>query len=290
MRKWEIMNLSNRLWELINPYQNILRLSATVVSFVFALLPDNVSNIIKIYPYCSDYINAICFKVILAVIIGVFVCLFLNILRHFCSSRLINGRNYSIRVQYGNLFDEKNNGKIVIPFDECFTVLVDDNDPGAINSKSICGQYLKANSLNSSVMIELIHKAGLRSMQEKSRYKGKVCYETGSIVPKGKWLLLAFSKIDESGRARMSYDDYVKTLKRLWCELDRYYGQKDIYIPILGSGTTRIDGYNYTKQELLDIIIGTYKLSPYKLKLPNKLHIICENNGDISLTKIGKSI
>lgn len=72
--------------------------------------------------------------------------------------------------------------------------------------------------------------------------------------------------------------------------IDKYYGQKDVCIPILGSGLTRINETTLTQQELLDIIISSYKLSPHKIKYPYKLYIVCKKNDDFSLNKIGKFI
>ena len=43
--------------------------------------------------------------------------------------------------------------------------------------------------------------------------------------------------------------------ERAKIEIDKYYAQKDVCMPILGSGVTRIDGVSITQQELLDIIV-----------------------------------
>lgn len=61
-------------------------------------------------------------------------------------------------------------------------------------------------------------------------------------------------------------------------------------ISILGSGNTRMDSGLLNQQELLDIIISSYKLSSHKIKSPYKLHIVCKKNDDFSLNQIGKSI
>lgn len=290
-KKWEIMSLSKELWAWIDPYQNIFGKCTALISAIFTLLPDGIFEHIKVSSYFSDYVNIICLKIALAMVIAISIYGVLKLLRDFGTSRLITGRNYSIEIQYGNLFDKEKNGKIVISFDECFTTLVNETDPGAINPGSICGQFLKEHPLDESTMEKLILSAKLKPLPTGSNYKGKIRYETGSIVPMGsKWLLLAFTKLNKDGRAAMSHNEYVQTLAKFWEELDKYYSQEDIYIPILGTGTTRIDSNNYSSQELLDIIISSYKLSPYKLRRSNKLHIVCRNDGEISLAKIGREI
>lgn len=55
----------------------------------------------------------------------------------------IKGKNYAIRVEYGDLLKAKKCRK-VISFDECYTTHVGTN-PGDIKPTSICGQYLQSN-------------------------------------------------------------------------------------------------------------------------------------------------
>ena len=102
---------------------------------------------------------------------------------------------------------------------------------------------------------------------------------------------MAFAKLDEDGRGQFfSRDEYLDCLSILWNEIDKYYGQNDVCIPVLGAGLTRIGDKILTQQELLDIIIASYKLSSHKLKLPCQLHIVCKRNDNFSLNKIGATL
>ncbi len=102
---------------------------------------------------------------------------------------------------------------------------------------------------------------------------------------------MAFAKLDKDGLGRFfSYDEFLECLSLFWKEIDKYYGQNDVCISILGSGLTRIGDASFTKQELLDIIIGSYKLSRHKIKFPNKLRIVCKKSEDFSLNKIGENV
>lgn len=51
-----------------------------------------------------------------------------------------------------------------------------------------------------------------------------------------------------------------------------------------------MDGAPLTQQELLEIIIGSYRLSAHKMKSPCQLHIVCKKREDFSLNKIGENI
>jgi hypothetical protein len=136
-----------------------------------------------------------------------------------------------------------------------------------------------------------IDNVQLKPLKSKSKYQNKDRYESGSLVPNGDDLLLAFAKLDKDGLGKFSSrDEFLDCLSVLWKEIDKYYGQKNVCIPILGSGLTRIGDTSLTRQELLDIVIASYKLNARKIKSPCQLHIICKRCDDFSLNKIGDSL
>lgn len=199
----------------------------------------------------------------------------------------IKGQNYSIRVEYGNILRKKNCKK-VINFDECFTTQVG-NATADINPDSICGQYLKEHP-NLDVQ-HLIEVAQIKPARSKSKYQHKIRYDSGTIVPNGDDLLMAFVKLDERGKGRFfSRDEYLQCLDLLWKEIENYYSEKDVCVPVLGAGTTSIDGgdgASISQQDLLDLMIWSYKLSSHKIKAPHKLRIICKKNSGFSINNIG---
>ncbi len=201
----------------------------------------------------------------------------------------IKGHNYSICIEYGDILKKKN-CKRVINFDECFTKKVG-NAISDINPSSICGQYLALHSdLN---MKDLIKSANVKTAKSRSRYQNKIRYESGTIVPNGNDLLLAFAKLDEKGKGRFfTRDEYLACLDLLWKELENYSSEMDVCIPILGSGTTLFEGGNgasYSQQELLDMMILSYKLSSHKIKAPHKLRIVCKKSANFSINNITES-
>ncbi|WIW71877.1 macro domain-containing protein [Anaerosinus gibii] len=200
----------------------------------------------------------------------------------------IKGQNYSIIVEYGNIL-EKRKCKRVISFDECFTTQVGNATPD-INPGSICGQYLKLHP-NLDVQ-QLISSAQIRPAQSKSKYQRKTRYESGTIVPNGDDLLMAFAKLDEKGKGRFfSWDEYIECLDLLWKELENNYSENDVCVPVLGAGTTSFDGgagASISQQDLVDMMILSYKLSSHKIKNPHKLRIVCKKNSGFSINNIGK--
>ena len=200
----------------------------------------------------------------------------------------IRGENYSIRVEYGNILKKKN-CKRVINFDECFTTQVGDKTAD-IKPTSICGQYLMAHpDLDVQALIDA---ANIVPAQEKSRYQQKTRYDSGTIVPNGDDLLMAFAKLDEKGKGRFFFrDEYLQCLDLLWRELENHYSQKDVCIPILGAGITSFDGgsgASVSQQDLLDMMIWSYKLSSHKIKAPHRLRIVCKKNSGFTINNIDK--
>lgn len=200
----------------------------------------------------------------------------------------IKGQNYSIIVEYGDILKKKK-CKRIINFDECFTTKVGENTAD-VNPSSICGQYLIAHP--DLDIQQLIDSARIKPARSKSKYQQKTRYDSGTIVPNGDDLLMAFAKLDERGKGRFfSRDEYLDCLDLMWREVENHYSEKDVCIPVLGAGTTTFDGgsgASISQQDLLDMIIWSYKLSSHKIKAPHRLRIVCRRNKDFSINNIDK--
>ena len=258
----------------------------SIVAGCFTLIPEAIFGEIQLIGFFSKEVNIILVRILMTVIVLIFMMILYKLWERFNNSVKITGRNYSIKVEYGDLF-KMNKCKKVIAFDECFTSKVGDA-PADIKPNSICGQYIKMSQIRN--MKSIIERAELKPVESRSKYQSKERYASGQLVPNGEYLLMAFAKLNKDGLGEMTYDEFLDCLSVLWMEIDKYYAQQDVCIPILGSGITRIKDTNLTSQELLDLIIGSYKLSSHKIKSPYQLHIVCKKNKDFSLSKIGDSI
>ena len=279
---------------------DLLKKSATcafaIVSLVFTFVPESMfekivlisKEVLKQYTLECYFleINIIVNRLFTYIIIWFITTIVYKVYLFLRNKVSMEGNNYRITVEYGDLLKMKK-CKRVINFDECFSTRVG-TDPPDIKPTSICGQYLKANP-NLNIQL-LLSNSQLKPFKTKSKYQSKERYESGRIVANGDDLLLAFVKLDENGLGRFfTRDEYLKCLSVLWEEIDKYYGQQDVCIPILGSGITRFDGgsgASISQQELLDLIIYSYKLSSHKIKSPHKLRIICRREKNFSLDKI----
>lgn len=255
----------------------------SIITVIFSFVPESLFIKIKLLSKATDEQNIIINRVLTFILVFLVVTIIIILYLICRRSVQIKGHNYSVKIEYGDLLKMKSCKK-VIPFDECFTTNVGDS-PSDIKRNSICGQYLEANPIQD--MQRLIDAAKLIPARSKSKYQKKVRYETGKLVPNGDDLLMAFAKLNEIGSGELTRDEFLEGLSTLWKEIDTYYGQKDVCIPILGSGITRMNG-ELKQQQLLDIIIASYRLSSHKIKSPYQLHIVCKRQDGFSLNKIGE--
>ena len=255
-------------------------LAGGIISAVFTVVPEDVFMLGFIPCNWSDSTVVLVNRLILCVAVIILACAGYCLFLRFRRSVTISDRTFSIKVEYNDLF-AINMGKKVINFDECFSTKVGDN-PEDIKPDSVCGQYLAKYSIDD--MQRLIDGSGIRSTGL-SQYNKKVKYAPGTVIKRDDFLLMAFAKLDKMGLGHLDYDEYLECLNRLWLEIDHYHGTDDVYLPILGSRIVRFER-DFTQQELLDIMIASYRLSPKKMKKPNTLHIVCREREDFSLNDI----
>lgn len=252
----------------------------SVIAFIYAILPEESFMYGFIQCTWPDWIIISVNRIIVFIVLLIIANLINFYYRKFRKKVSIKSKNYSIIIEYGDILQVKS-GKKVINFDECFTTKIGDR-PEDIKADSICGQYLTKFPIDS--LHHLIESAGAKP-SGKSQFNNKDIFKPGTIIPRGDFLLMAFAKLDRYGLGQMTYEQYIECLNNLWVQIDRYHGTDDVYIPVLGSHITRFDR-ELTQQELLDIMISSYRLSTRKLKLPNRLFIVCKAREGFSLNDI----
>lgn len=278
------MSISRQSLDWIELVQKSWKVTATTLTVLFALLTNESFSVFHLFPWWSDEIN----NVLNHIMLGIVVFLLIAIVRggYDClrSRVLIKGKDYRIQVEYGDLFD-CTDGWIVIPFDSYFTTTVG-SKPEDINEDSVCGQFLKEHPMTDGDIKDLIDARNPKLVPLESSLRKKPEYESGRLLSYAeKYFLLAFAKLDEKGRGCLSLDQYLKSLMVFWEETDLCCKQKDVWIPILGSGTTRIEGRHLSAQECLDYLVLSYRLSSHRMC--STLHIVCRRSEDFSLNKIG---
>ncbi len=197
----------------------------------------------------------------------------------------IDGSNVNIKC--GDLFLE--NGLKTIPFNEYFDTEVDDK---IISNKSLNGIYInlffknKVNELDKFIVDNSDPSDIIDSKCSRPQGGKRVKFNLSTIIVNEDFIITAFSKFDEHNRATLTMNEYIEFLINFWDRVNRIYAQKNVSVPIFGSGITRIKEHkNISDEDLLKIMLWTFKLSEMKFKYPAKLSIIIHQDkiGQINL-------
>lgn len=216
--------------------------------------------------------------------VGIVFVIFLSIVyvgmlirANLMSSVTLRFGNSEVRVFFGDLFDE--DGLKAISFNEYFDEIVDDK---VISRNSINGKYL--DRLHGEELTEvqkrLSASENTRDIVEKdvARPEGKhIRYALGTVVElPNQYLATAGSKFSKDNKAGLTMSEYIAFLMHFWDEIDRVYNGRTVSIPVFGSGILRFrGGYDeVSDQELLQIILWTFKVSKIKFTYPAKLKIV----------------
>jgi len=183
--------------------------------------------------------------------------------------------NSTIIIKTGDIFEE--DGLKVIAFNEYFDTQVDNI---IISENSLNGKYIKSKISDIAEFDNLINEDA--HLNEKiletnnTRHKGKKKrYSLGTVFQHKDYVLTAFSKFDNENRAYLYMNDYISFLISFWNEIDIIYAGRSISIPLLGSGITRFKGFDsVTEQELLELLIWSFKVSKIKFTYPSKVSIV----------------
>ena len=197
----------------------------------------------------------------------------------------LNINGLKIDIFYGDIFSSE--GLKLIPFNEYFDTLVD-NVVIAENSLNgmFINNYSNQESLDAQIERKLTQKPSKVNQGRELGKKEK--YELGTTVEvENDYLLTAFTHFDEEHRACLSKGEYLLCLDSLWKEVNRIYAQRNISIPLLGSGITRV-GNELKLQDYLEQILNSLKLSNLDSAHNTKISIILHEsvNSEINLFDI----
>ncbi|QOF94920.1 hypothetical protein IFJ82_13920 [Novacetimonas hansenii] len=182
----------------------------------------------------------------------------------------------TVTVKSGDIFKEL--GLKAIAFNEYFDTVVDNN---LISERSLNGMFLKS-KLNGTIekldaeIEKFPFEEGEVLQREVPRAVGKsVKFKLGTIFVKDDFLLTAMSKFDDSNRANLTMPEYLEFLINFWDQVNKIYAQRSVVTPIFGSGITRILGHrNITDEDLLKIMLWTFRISEMRFKYPATLTIV----------------
>ena len=206
-----------------------------------------------------------------------FICLYLGLWWKCNSLRKVSLHieGSKVVVKAGDIF--KQAGLKAIAFNEYFDTQVDDK---IISKNSLNGIFIERYSnMTQSELDSVIDEYqfddddllqdGIPKAWETKKYK------LGTVCMSDDYLMVAFSKFDKQNRAVLTMPEYLEFLINFWDNVNRVYSQKDVSVPIFGTGITRIKEHkNISDENLLKIMLWTFRISEMRFKYPAKLTIV----------------
>lgn len=226
------------------------------------------------------------------IIFAIFLYILIWVLANFTKKVSLFINNSNVDISFGDIFKEEGDGILkVIAFNEYFDTKVDEK---IIASNSLNGKFInryndKIEEIEQAISNDLLLKNRIVSENENRLYGKKIKFKLGTVVPYKNFLLVAFSHFDENNRAYLSMTDLLSCLIDLWNEIDRVYAGRTVILPLLGSGITRLKEMgDVTEQDLLEILLWSFKISRIKFCYPSRLKILVipEKSDKIDLYKL----
>ena len=181
-----------------------------------------------------------------------------------------------VTVKAADIFEQS--GLKTIAFNEYFDTQVDDK---IISNESLNGIFIKRYfptspaDLDDHIEKYQFDNNEIIGENVDRRFGKKVRYSIGTICVYKEYLLAAFSKFDEGNKAVLTMPEYLEFLINFWDKVNKVYAQKSVCVPVFGSGITRIREHkNISDEELLKIMLWTFRISEMRFKYPAKLTII----------------
>ena len=265
-------NVRSQFWILFSVVSGIL-------SFVllFNIVPDQYKDCLKTFGFITFG---------LLVLIYILIWFKANSLTNIN----INIQGSNVNIKCGDLFAEA--GLKTIPFNEFFDTTVDDK---IISYQSLNGifinRFFKDNTFALDKLIEDNSDTSDIVERNYQRQRGgkSVKFKLSTIFVYNDYIITAFSKFDEYNRATLTMPEYIEFLINFWDRVNRIYAQQSVSVPVFGSGITRIKEHkNIGDEDLLEIMMWTFKLSEMKFRYPAKLTIVIHKDkiSQINLFKL----
>lgn len=177
--------------------------------------------------------------------------------------------NTDVNVIVGDIFEQK--GWKVIGVNDFFDTVADDK---IVADKTLHGMFLGKFKNRIGEIDRLIEEdSSLKKLiveEHVSRSPGKSTrYALGAVFPFEDYLLASFGCVAEEHQVFQSAEDYVMFLMRFWKNVDKIYAGRPISIPLLGAGLTRFRGEKLSKQQLLETMLWTMKVSGFQCTYRN---------------------
>lgn len=170
-----------------------------------------------------------------------------------------------VNIVVGDIFKTKCGELNVIGVNDFFDTIADDR---IIAKNSLHGQYLQKNKnrideIDRKIASDETLKKDVIETDVKREKGRKVRYKLGSMVEYDSFILTAFTRFDEHNKAFLTSEQYLDFWMEFWKNIDGIYAGRTLNIPLMGAGIARFRNGKLSKQQLLEIMLWTLKVSGF---------------------------
>lgn len=197
-------------------------------------------------------------------------------------------RNTTIVVKEGDLFNEKDS-KMVIPFNEYFDTQVDDV---IIAKKSLHGLFITEKAGDLRLFKQNLYKSlkhtSIKYIDQRRSAERMIQYPIGTCVVYNDYILLAYSRFHDDNTAYLHNSDVMEGYLNMWEQIDKIRAGNSISFPVLGTGGFVRFDQDYTPQQLLELMLLSFRVSGKNLARNATLRIIVHRSmmDDIDFLKL----
>ena len=188
----------------------------------------------------------------------------------------INVEGSEVTIKVGDIFSESS--LKAIAFNEYFDTIVDNK---IISESSLNGIFIKKHlgdpisELDRYIDNYSFDESEILETNTERAVGKKLRYQIGTICVYKNFLLAAFTKFDANNKAVLTMPEYLEFLINFWDKVNNVYAQQSVAAPVFGSGITRIKGHKtISDEDLLKIMLWTFRISEMRFKYPAKLTIV----------------
>jgi hypothetical protein len=181
-----------------------------------------------------------------------------------------------VNIATGDIFQQK--GLKAIAFNEYFDTQVDNV---IISKASINGKFIESEftgpveTLDAYIADFPFDDGDIVETEVQRRIGKRTRYRLGTICVYNDFLLTAFARFDAKNQANLTMPEYLEFLINFWDKVNKVYAQQSVSTTIFGSGITRIKGHRtISDEDLLKIMLWTFRISEMRFKYPAKLTIV----------------
>ena len=204
------------------------------------------------------------------------ICLYFAVVLFANKTKIvkIRIRNTRVVIKEGDLFKE--HGKKVVPCNDLFSTQVDDIivAKGSIHGQFILNCVLDIDKLKAAIKEQAIKRHIKILIDQEKEPNDQIRFNVGTIIPFEEYLLLAYSKFDNENKASLKGDSFSKCYTSLWKEIDKFRAAESICLPVLGAGGIVRFDQNYSAQQLLEMMLWSFRISGVNLARQATLTIV----------------